>query len=403
MGYEILEKVIELTDSSEALEKRFDSLAKSISESLSFDQCAIYLFDEERKIFSLSAADGDRNDLVHTYHDGEGLPWSAVKKNRPIIANISDVNDGKWRGVKDNGLLGFATAAVYPIKDDTGSYGMLYLKSRKKKIVPLRKRKLLSVISLQIGMAIKTNECILNLTSVNTKMRDMQARLVHAEKLLALGEMAATLAHEIKNPLMSIGGFAKRLSQQFTKDTPERMYVDMIVKESKRVEKLLHGILNFSTNKGFELKDENISSLIDDTLALFEDEFKRINIKIVKELKGNITVVKADAEQLRLVFTNLFTNAMQAMENGGILTVKTDCVEKWITAEVTDTGGGIEPSIIGNIFNPFFTTKAEGTGLGLAIAHTIVANHKGMIEVMNDIGKGVTFLVKLPAICKEIK
>ena len=91
---------------------------------------------------------------------------------------------------------------------------------------------------------------------------------------------------------------------------------------------------------------------------------------------------------------------MQAMGNGGILTLRTYSDDRWVFVEVTDTGGGIEPDIIRNIFNPFFTTKEDGTGLGLSIAHAIVTNHNGIIEVVNDLGKGVSFIIKLPAALK---
>ncbi|MBI5682741.1 MAG: GAF domain-containing protein [Deltaproteobacteria bacterium] len=395
MGYELLEEIIELTDSSESLDVKLNSVAIIISRYFSFDQCAIYTFDEEKRVFNLSAISGNKDSIVQVYHDGEGAPWLAIKGDNPQMVNTSRKTG--WRGFSDSGLTGFETAVVCPIKDDTDNYGTLYLKNKKKKILSSRRKKLLSVITLQLAMTIKTQRCISHLMTTNAQMMSMQTKLIHAEKLIALGEMAATLAHSIKNPLMSIGGFAKRLSQQFSKDSPLKGYVDMIVKESKRVEKVFDGILHFSTQKAFETMDEDINSILNDCLVFFEDELNRNKIKIVKDLKSGISDVNVDKEQLSMVFSNLFTNAIQSMKKGGTLTLKTYYLAPWITVEVSDTGGGIEPDIIGNIFNPFFTTKPEGTGLGLAIAHNVIANHKGRIDVANNIGKGVTFIVKLPA------
>ncbi|HBO83404.1 MAG: hypothetical protein A2073_00740 [Deltaproteobacteria bacterium GWC2_42_11] len=401
MGYETLEKVIELTDSSEALKKRLDSVADVLSHAFSFDQCAIYLYDEDKKIFNLCSLAGDEGGVVvTTYQEREGLPHHALAMDKPVIANMSDADRVVWRGIEDRGMTGFATAAVYPVKDDTSNYGVLYLKNRHRKVLSKRRRKLLDIIALQLSMTIKTQYCISNLTAANAQMRDMQARLIHAEKLVALGEMAATLAHEIKNPLLSIGGFAKRLSRQFNEDAPARLYVDMIAKESIRVEKLLDTILSFSVNKGFELNEEDINNVVNDALAFFEGEFRRVKIKVDRELKPDITPVRVDREQLKLAFSNFFANSMQAMGNGGILTLRTYSDDRWVFVEVTDTGGGIEPDIIRNIFNPFFTTKEDGTGLGLSIAHAIVTNHNGIIEVVNDLGKGVSFIIKLPAALK---
>jgi signal transduction histidine kinase len=232
-------------------------------------------------------------------------------------------------------------------------------------------------------------------------MKDMQARLVHAEKLLALGEMAATLAHEIRNPLMSIGGFAKRLCQHLGANSPHMVYVDRIVKEVLKLEKLMDSIVHFSKESRYAFSSEDINSIIEDALIFFEEDFKKNEIAVVRDLFPNMPKIEVDRQQLKLVFNNLMTNAIQAMVKGGVLTVKTHLENSWIIAEVNDTGGGIDPKLISNIFNPFYTTKEKGTGLGLAITHTIITNHKGIIEINNNIGVGVTFIIKLPLAHKE--
>ena len=138
-----------------------------------------------------------------------------------------------------------------------------------------------------------------------------------------------------------------------------------------------------------------------EAVSFFEDDFKVSGINVVKSLSVNMPRVEIDRQQLKLVFSNLLANAIQAMENGGTLTIKTRHEDNWVITEINDTGGGIDPAIIGNIFNPFYTTKERGTGLGLAITHSIITNHKGMIEVNNNLGVGVTFVVKLPVADKE--
>lgn len=399
MGYKLLERIIELTDSASSLDARFNSVAEIIARYFSFDQCAIYLYDDKKKTFNLFAVYGSKHGIVRTYCDREGMAWLAVDKDRPQTLNRTAKMTG-WRGIHDNGSRGFDTITVYPIKNDKDTYGVLYLKNVKKKAVTARNKKLLSVVCTQLAMAIKTQNYLLNLVSANAQMMSMQAKLIHAEKLLALGEMAATLVHSIKNPLMSIGGFAKRLSQKFSQDSPLKYYVDMIMKESKRVEKVFDGILHFSTQKLFETSDEDVNCIVNDSLAFFENEFTRNKIHTVKDIKTGLPHVNVNKEQLSMALSNILTNAVQAMKEGGTLTLKTYYAAPWITLEISDTGGGIEPDIVGNIFNPFFTTKPDGTGLGLAIAHSIITNHKGKIEVINNMGKGVTFTIKLP-LCKR--
>ncbi|MBI5327863.1 MAG: GAF domain-containing protein [Deltaproteobacteria bacterium] len=403
MGYNILSKIIEFTDSEEPLEKRLENVGALLLNFFAFDQCAVYLLDREERKLNLAVAIGNKLGCQQEYNKDEGLPGLAMKHGKPIFATHSQPNKELWRGVFDQGALGFATVICCPVKDDI-FYGILYLKSREKKSISPKKKKLLDVIALQLSTAIKNYECIINLTHTNTKMKDMQARLIHAEKLLALGEMAATLTHEIRNPLMSIGGFAKRLHQQLNPDSSQFMYANRIIKGVERLEKLMDGIVHFSKKDGCEFSTEDINNIIEDAALFFEDDFKRHNITVVRDVALNLPKIEADRQQLRLVFNNLMANAIQAMANGGTLTIQTRHKDNWIVTEVCDTGGGIDPKIMGNIFNPFYTTKETGTGLGLAITHTIITNHKGIIEVNNKMGVGVTFVIKLPVatICEQL-
>ncbi|MBI5048743.1 MAG: GAF domain-containing protein [Deltaproteobacteria bacterium] len=395
MGYNILSKIIEFTDSEEPLGKRLEEVAALLIKFFVFDQCAVYLLDREKRKLNLAVVVGNKLGCQQEYKEGEGLPGLAMKQGKLIFATHSKPNKELWRGVFDQGAIGFSTVICCPIKGDL-FYGIVYLKNREKRGVSPKKKKLLDVISLQLSTAIKNYKCIINLTHTNTKMKDMQARLVHAEKLLALGEMAATLTHEIRNPLMSIGGFAKRLHQQLNKNSSQFMYVNRIIKGVERLEKLMDGIVHFSEKNGYEFFPEDINNIIEDATLFFEDDFKRHNITVVKDVALNLPKIEADPRQLKLVFNNLMANAIQAMAKGGTLTIQTKHKDNWIVTEICDTGGGIDPKIMGNIFNPFYTTKETGTGLGLAITHTIITNHKGIIEVNNKMGVGVTFVIKLP-------
>ena len=400
MGYDILSKVIELTDSTDALEKRLKDVANLLAHSFVFDQCAIYLLNQEKHILNLTVAAGRKKGCKAEYKENEGLPGLAIRNGKPVFATQAMPAKETWQGVIDKGMNGYKTIVCYPIKDDW-LHGVLYLKNKRKKAITHKQKRLLNVITLQLATAIKNYQCIVNLKDINTKMQDMQARLVHAEKLLALGELAASLAHEIRNPLMSIGGFAKRLYQQLGTDSPYIGYIDRIVKEVARLERLMDRIVHFSRESRSVFSVEDINGIIDEAITFFEEDFKRSGITVVKELSIGMPKIEADRQQMRLVFNNLMTNAIQAMTKGGVLTVQTHQDGNWVVAEVDDTGGGIDPKIISNIFNPFYTTKESGTGLGLAITHSIITNHKGIIEVNNNIGVGVTFIIKLPLAGKE--
>jgi CheY-like chemotaxis protein len=236
----------------------------------------------------------------------------------------------------------------------------------------------------------------LSLKTTYTRLKDTQTKLLQAEKLIVLGELSANLAHEIKNPLVSIGGFASRLKKKIEPDSPLLFYVDYILTEVARLEELMDGILGYTMDKGVIFSTEDVNSIVEEALSFFSEAFHNHKIEVIKGFTPEPLSVMSDRQQLKIAFDNLFANAIQSMEGGGILTVQTLRTEDWVVVDVTDNGGGIDPRLIGNIFNPFFTTKKYGTGLGLDITHKIISKHKGHIDVENHVGQGVTFSVKLP-------
>jgi signal transduction histidine kinase len=142
----------------------------------------------------------------------------------------------------------------------------------------------------------------------------------------------------------------------------------------------------------------NLNQIVEDSLHIFSEELRQDNINVIKELTPNLPLVFCDYPQIKQVFINLIANARQAMTLGGELKFKSCFSEddKMVIVEVEDTGGGIAPELIGNIFNPFFTTKEKGVGLGLSITHKIMLHHQGTILVKNDYGKGTTFILHFP-------
>ena len=260
--------------------------------------------------------------------------------------------------------------------------------------------RLLTIFANQAGMAIDNSVLYKNLEKAHSQLKEAHNKLVHTEKLAALGEMAAGVAHEIRNPLVSIGGFARRLSRKL-EDSEESHYVNIICKEVERLEIILNDILVFAREDPLALGIHNINSIIDDTLQFFINDFNKSNIRVDKEFGEEIEFVEANFHQLKQVFINLFSNARHAMEGGGTLSIKSYRTEieggVVTTVEISDTGSGIPYNIISNVFNPFFTTKDTGTGLGLAITHKIISTYGGDIEVFNNDEGGATFVITLPS------
>lgn len=226
-------------------------------------------------------------------------------------------------------------------------------------------------------------------------------RLMEQEKLKSLGEMTASIAHEIRNPLVVIGGFAKRLAKRVDLGYQERRYLSIILKEVGRLESILKDILNYVKEVPLNREVVNLDDIITELIQFFKSDPLWGNIEFIKECDPILLPTYCDPQQMKQVFINIFMNAYEAMNGVGRITIRLFNTEakdsEFVAVSISDTGGGIDPLVIENIFNPFFTTKREGTGLGLAISNKIVLSHKGRIEVQNQIGVGATFTVYLPA------
>ncbi len=257
----------------------------------------------------------------------------------------------------------------------------------------------LQMLTTQAALVLENARLYSTIEANNRELMLIRERMLESDRLAALSSLASGMAHEIRNPLVSIGGFARRIAKLVDKDSPLRGYVEVIQEEVTRLEKLLREILDFTGENLSYFGDHELDALIEDTLLLVQRDLEAHNIKVVKEL-APLPRLHCDDRQIKQVFYNLFQNARQAMSQGGVLTIKTYPVERedglYAAAAVSDTGGGIPLEVLHNIFNPFFSTKDYGTGLGLSIAQRIVSRHYGQIEVKNELGKGVTFVVTLP-------
>ena len=257
----------------------------------------------------------------------------------------------------------------------------------------------LQMFATQAALVLENAHLYSTIETNNRELLLIRERMLESDRLAALSSLASGMAHEIRNPLVSIGGFARRIAKLVEPNSPLRGYVEVIQEEVTRLEKLLREILDFTGENLSYYGDHELAKLIEDTLILVQRDLDANKIKVVREF-AMLPRLHCDDRQMKQVFYNLFQNAIQAMPHGGTLSIHTFPVERqdglYAAASIADTGRGIPMEVLHNIFNPFFSTKDYGTGLGLAIAQRIISRHYGQIEVNNEIGKGVTFIVTLP-------
>ncbi len=259
---------------------------------------------------------------------------------------------------------------------------------------------LLSMLSHQAGLALENARLYAYIEKTNEELKVARERLIDSEKMVAIGEMASGLAHEIRNPLVSIGGFVRRLYKKYPGDEQVQSYFQVIINEVERLEKIMNEITDFSQDPRGNYREWELNRIVEDALGLIQRELDEGSIKVEKQW-GKVPKIFGDNRQLGHVFYNLFLNSCQAMPQGGRLTIRTYLEKEpdrvWVTCQITDTGGGIQPDVLHNIFNPFFTTKDHGSGLGLPIVHKIVTRHNGEVDIDNRPGEGVSFLIKFPS------
>lgn len=230
------------------------------------------------------------------------------------------------------------------------------------------------------------------------QLLDAQKELAKSERLAGLGLLAAGVAHEINNPLAVIRGNAELLQTSIPNDSEDREEVDAIVEETIRISRIVNNLRAFSRNGMQRVSRFSLGGLLDGILDQIGHQIPLERYRVVRSYWGRDVTMEGDEDQLRQVFTNLIVNGLQAMPEGGELTVNAapEGTEGWVCVTVRDQGGGIREEDMGRLFTPFFSTKLQGTGLGLAVSYGIVSDHGGEIKVSSSAGQGAVFKVLLP-------
>ena len=260
-----------------------------------------------------------------------------------------------------------------------------------------------SIVPLEIGASLLEDENKTFLGYVilfkdQTEVRSLRRQVERSQRLASIGRLAAGVAHEIRNPLSSIKGFATYFKERYKNAPEDQQTANIMIQEVDRLNRVVGQLLEFARPVNVKPKPTDLDSLVDESVRLIEQQAKQKKIIIKTNNSSRGQEIRIDSDRVNQVLLNLYLNAIESMEAGGELNIdlSANAETNEIEISVSDTGCGIQKRDLAKIFDPYFTTKSSGTGLGLAIAHNIVEAMDGTIKVKSNPGKGTTFTIKIP-------
>jgi PAS domain S-box-containing protein len=393
-------------DLDEVLNRTIDK----ILEILASECVRIYLLDSSQQILELTAHKGLSSQFTQMEHVrsrrvGDGFLGQTVQ-----TATVREVDNLQPDADGYAGFLlkeGFKSTIYIPLVSKGEPVGVMCISSRSAFGFSAEHVEFLTAIGNQIGIAIHNANLYERTKKAYQELKEAQEQVIRSEKLASLGKLAATIAHEINNPLAVVLTYVRLMMKLASRDQfgPDRMedvsrYLCTMESETAKCGEIVKNLLTFSRKSEITIMPHNIEEIVDKTLALIDHELEIKGIGLVRKIETDLPQVKGDFRQIQQALLNLLSNAAEAMATGGTLTVSVSRSwgEDFLKVEISDTGCGIAEEDIEKIFEPFFTTREEGkgVGLGLPVAYGIIARHGGSIEVKSEPSKGSTFTVRLP-------
>jgi PAS domain S-box-containing protein len=408
---DILNSIAKTVSSSLNLDEILSSTIDKTLEVLESDSVRIYLMDDKKQILELVAHKGLSPKLIakpfmRHRKPGDGLLGQTLLDGETrLVDNYLRSQDPYVDYMIEEGLH---TTAYIPLSTKGKLMGVMCVSSHYPVALAGEYIEFLTAIGNQIGVAVDNANLYENIKRAYEDLKDAQEQIVQTEKLASLGKLAATIAHEINNPLAAVLTYIRLMIKLKDRDrfTPERLedisrYLATMESETARCGEIVKNLLAFSRQSEIKIKSSSIMDIIDRALVIIAHDLEIKGIRLRKNIDPDLPKVQCDFQQIQQALLNLMYNASDAMIDGGTLTVAANRkagAERFLDVMVSDTGCGITEEDKEKIFDPFFTTKdkGKGVGLGLSVVYGIIARHNGTIEVESEPGKGSTFKVSLP-------
>ncbi|MFZ0484629.1 MAG: ATP-binding protein [Desulfobacterales bacterium] len=407
----ILNAVSKIISSSVNLDEMLSSTIDKILDAPESESVGIYLLNDGGNVLNLAAHRGlsanlTNHPFMRSLKPGDGLLGQVLFDGKPKLIDNTLQSIGP-----DVNLLveeGFQSTVYIPLTTKGSPIGVMCVSALNPNMFSSEFVEFLTVIGNHIGVAVDNANMHKNIKAAYLDLKEVQEQIVWTEKLASLGKLAATIAHEINNPLAGVLNYIRLIIKQLSRNnfSHEKLedifrYLKIMESETARCGDIVKDLLAFARRTKITMESNRIEDIINKTLNLISHELEIKELQLKKNIMPNLPKVKCDFKQIQQVLLNLMYNASEAMPNGGTLSItatKANGTQALLEVAISDTGCGISEKDMEHIFEPFFTTKEEGkgVGLGLSVVYGIIARHNGTIAVESEPEKGSTFKVRLP-------
>jgi len=400
-----------IISSSLNIDEILSSTIDKILDVSGLESVSIYLLNNGGEVLNLVAHKGlsanfTNNLLLRSRQPGNGLLGRTLLEGeaRTVDITMQSIDPDVDLFIKE----GFQSAVYIPLTSKGTPAGVMCVASLNPNTFSTEIVEFLTVIGNHISVAVDNANMHKNIKAAYRDLKEVQEQIVWTEKLASLGKLAATIAHEINNPLAGVLNYIRLIIKQLSRNrfSHEKLeeisrYLAIMESETARCGEIVKDLLAFARRTKITMESNSIEDIVNKTLNLISHELEMKELQLKKNIAPNLPKIKCDFKQIQQVLLNLVYNASEAMQSGGTLTItanRADGAEPLLEIAISDTGCGISKKNMEKIFEPFFTTKEEGkgVGLGLSVVYGIIARHNGTISVESEPGKGSTFTVRLP-------
>jgi len=398
-----LVRLSSLINSSLDTQEALNNALMSVEQAVSAEVSSIFEVDQVRGELFFRLARGPGSDKIKNLRlpIGEGIAGWVALTEKPLIC-ADPYLDPRFSQQFD-AQSGFQTRSILcvPLKSQDRLIGVLeVLNKQEGRGFNEDDLEILTMLGNMIGPALENAHLYsrlkekLSLTVEELKV--VQDKLLQTERLAALGKLSQGVAHEVRNPVMIIGGFARRLLKRLGDDDPEREMIPPILHQVRRLEQMVAEIEAFTVLLEPDLKPRDLARVIDQVLAAGAEDLKQRQIAVERRVPPDLPRIPLDERLMSQALHHLIENAMEAMPNGGKLTLTVTPEPKGLRLTLTDTGIGIQPEDMPYLFDPFFSSKPDGTGMGLTKVHQVISDHRGEIKITSVPQQGAEITIWLP-------